>query len=286
MDAPASAPTVNSSRRTPPASIFGDLMRQVRAAGLLERRYGYYAAKIAVTAGLFAAAWVAFIIIGDSWWQLLTAGALAIVFTHLGFIGHDAGHRQIFRSRQSNEVVGLLHGNLAIGLSYGWWVDKHNRHHAHPNQEDKDPDIVIGALAFTPGQARDKRGLTRLIARHQRYFFLPLLMLEAVQLHVSSVQALFGRSVRHRGWEAGLLLAHFAAYFVLVFAILSPIKAVLFIVVHQALFGLYLGLSFAPNHKGMPMLSADDESDFLRRLVLTARNVRPGWSAAFALGGL
>jgi fatty acid desaturase len=36
----------------------------------------------------------------------------------------------------------------------------------------------------------------------------------------------------------------------------------------------------------MPMLSADDESDFLRRQVLTARNVRPGWIADFALGGL
>ena len=84
-----------------------------------------------------------------------------------------------------------MHGNLAIGLSYGWWVDKHNRHHAHPNTEDKDPDIDIGALAFTAGQARAKRGrVTRFIARHQRYLFFPLLLLEAVQLHVSSVQAL------------------------------------------------------------------------------------------------
>ena len=60
----------------------------------------------------------------------------------------------------------------------------------------------------------------------------------------------------------------------------------MFIGVQQGLLGLYLGVSFAPNHKGMPMLSADDESDFLRRQVLTARNVRGSWLVDFALGGL
>ena len=68
--------------------------------------------------------------------------------------------------------------------------------------------------------------------------------------------------------------------------VLSPLKAAVFIVVQQALFGLYLGCSFAPNHKGMPMLTADDQSDFLRRQVLTARNVRGNWLIDFALGGL
>jgi fatty acid desaturase len=140
-----------------PGSDYADLMRRVRTAGLLDRRLGYYLRKIAVTGGLLAAAWTGFVLLGDSWWQVAVAAFLAVVFTQIGFIGHDAGHRQIFRSRRANYLVGLVHGNLAIGLSYGWWVDKHNRHHAHPNQEDKDPDIDIGALAFTAGQARAKR---------------------------------------------------------------------------------------------------------------------------------
>jgi len=38
--------------------------------------------------------------------------------------------------------------------------------------------------------------------------------------------------------------------------VLSPVKAVVFIIVQQGLFGLYLGSSFAPNHKGMPILDA------------------------------
>ncbi len=276
----------DSLQSTRPGSIYSDLMRQVKGARLLDRRYAYYLTRIAVTGGLLVGVWVLFVVVGNSWWQMFVAVLLAFVFTQLGFLGHDAGHRQIFRSKLANYVVGLVHGNLAIGLSYGWWVDKHNRHHAHPNQEDKDPDIHIGALAFTARQARGKQGLTRFVARHQRYLFLPLLLLEAVQLHLSSVQALISRRIKNRSWEALLLLAHIGGYLTIVFLVLSPVKALVFIVVQQALFGLYLGLSFAPNHKGMPILDADDETDFLRRQVLTSRNVRGGWLVDFFLGGL
>jgi fatty acid desaturase len=261
-------------------------MRQVKGAGLLDRRPGYYVARIAITAGLLVGGWGLFVWLGSSWWQLLVAVLMAIVFTQLGFIGHDAGHRQIFQSKRANYLVGLIHGNVAIGLSYGWWVDKHNRHHANPNHEEKDPDVRIGALAFTAGQAGMKRGVNRFITRHQRYLFLPLLLLEAVQLHLASIRALLGRGVRHRTWESLLLLVHIAGYLTLVFLILSPLKAVAFILVQQALFGLYLGLSFAPNHKGMPMLSDEENTDYLRRQVLTSRNIRGGWLTDLALGGL
>jgi fatty acid desaturase len=267
-------------------SDYADLLRRVKAAGLLDRRRGYYLTRIAVTGLLLVAGWVAFVLLGDSWWQLVVAGFLAVVFTQIGFIGHDAGHRQIFRSRRANYLVGLLGGNLAIGLSYGWWVDKHNRHHAHPNQEDKDPDIDIGALAFTARQAWGKRGVARIVARHQRYLFLPLLLLEAVQLHISSIGALARRGMRNRSWEALFLGAHLVGYFTATLLVLPPAKAAAFVVVQQALFGLYLGLAFAPNHKGMPILSAEDQTDFLRRQVLTARNVRGNWLVDFALGGL
>jgi fatty acid desaturase len=108
-------------------------------------------------------------------------------------------------------------------------------------------------------------------------------LLEAVQLHICSVRA---RGMRNRWWEALMLGLHAAGYLTAVLLVLSPLKAAVVIVVQQALFGLYLGCSFATNHKGMPMLSADDQSDFLRRQVLTARNVRGGRLVDFALGGL
>ena len=105
-------------------------------------------------------------------------------------------------------------------------------------------------------------------------------------LHASSIRTLARPGCRHRAWEAALLGAHFAAYLGAVFFVLPPVKAVVFIAVQQGLLGFYLGCSFAPNHKGMPILAASDKTDFLRRQVLTSRNVRGGWVTDFALGGL
>ena len=155
-----------------------------------------------------------------------------------------------------------------------------------PQHRGADPDISVGALAFTAAQARASRGFARLVFRYQAYLFFPLLLLEAVNLHVASARALTRRAARHRFWEKALITAHAVGYLTAVFLVLSPVKAVAFIIVQQGLFGLYLGCSFAPNHKGMPILDADDQSDFLRRQALTSRNVRGGGLTDFALGGL
>ena len=287
---PTGLPTVERAPATtvpqPRGSQYSRLLQHVRSAGLLQRRSRYYVWKIAVTTALLAAGWTAFALIGDSWWQLLTAAFLAFVFTQLGFLGHDAGHRQIFASRRANYVLGVLHANLAIGLSYGWWIDKHNRHHAHPNQHGKDPDIEVGALAFSASDAIAQRRVFQLIYRYQAWLFFPLLLLEGLHLHVASVRALFGRAGRGRLWETALFAVHVVGYLAAVFLVLSPLHAVVFIAVQQGLFGVYLGCSFAPNHKGMAMLSADDRSSFLHRQVLTSRNVRGNRFVDFLLGGL
>lgn len=274
--------TVGGSR----GSDYAKLLRQVKSAGLLDSRRGYYVAKIIVVGGLLLAGAAGFVWLGDSWWQLIVAAFLAFVFAQIGFIGHDAGHRQIFLPGRANYLAGILHANLLVGLSYGWWVDKHNRHHAHPNDEDRDPDVQIAALALTARQASLKTGPIRFIARHQRYVFLPLLLLEALQLHVKSIQALAQRRLRHRGAETTLLVLHTLGYLTALLVVLSPLKALVFLIVHQGLFGLYLGLSFAPNHKGMPVLTGDQKTDYLRRQVLTSRDIHGGWLVDQLLGGL
>jgi fatty acid desaturase len=278
----ADPPDAAVSRGSP----FSQLLHGVKKAGLLERRSRYYAWKITLTAALWVGGWVAFVMIGDSWWQVGVAVFFAVIFTQLGFLGHDAGHRQVFGSRRANHVIGVMLANLAIGLSYGWWIDKHSRHHAHPNDEDKDPDIGVGAFVFTTAQAKASRGFSRWRYRYQAYAFFPLLLLEAINLRVASIRYLAGRDERRRAREVLLLGAHMAAYLIVVFVVLSPIHAVVFVAVHQGLFGLYMGCSFAPNHKGMPTLSHAEENDFLRRQVLTSRNVRGGWFVDLALGGL
>jgi fatty acid desaturase len=278
---PAGQPAPRARR----GSDFAEVSRRVKDAGLLARRPGYYAVKIALTAGLLVAGWAAFLLLGRSWWQLMTAVVLGVLFTQVAFLGHDAGHKQILRTGRGSYVLGLLHGNLAVGLSFGWWMDKHNRHHAHPNQEGSDPDIGTGAMVFIPGQAR-RRWIGRLLTRAQAYYFFPLLLLEGLNLHVAGLLALRERPPGRRAVEALLLAAHLAGYLVLVFVVLSPVQALAFVAVQQGVFGLYMGCSFAPNHKGMPILAPEDNLDYLRRQVLTSRNVRGGWLVDTVLGGL
>jgi fatty acid desaturase len=56
--------------------------------------------------------------------------------------------------------------------------------------------------------------------------------------------------------------------------------------VQQGVFSLYLGISFAPNHKGMPVIESATAAGFARRQVTTARNVSGGRLTTFMLGGL
>jgi fatty acid desaturase len=265
---------------------FAELSRTLRDRGLFARRRGYYAMKISATAVALVALIAVAVVLGNSWWNVLVAVGLAFVMTQMGFIGHDAGHRQICRRRGGNDLIGLLHANLLTGFSFGWWLSKHNRHHAHTNSPGKDPDIAPGALAFTPTQVEGRGRVGRLFARFQAVLLLPLLFLEAVNLHVNSIVALARRRDRPALIEAGLLTVHMSVFFAAPFLLLSPLKAVVFIAIVQALFGFYLGASFVTNHVGMPTLAGADELGFLRRQVLTSRNVSGRSLTGFFFGGL
>jgi fatty acid desaturase len=265
-------------------SDYARLALRVNEAGLMRRRPGYYVARIGLLATCYAGGVAAFVALGDTWWQLLLAVGFAVLFGQVALVSHDLAHRQVFRSRRPTEIAGLVAGNLGVGMSYGWWMDKHTRHHANPNHEELDPDVAPDILVWSGDQARASRGVPRFLGRWQAFLFFPLLTLEGINLHVAGVRAL--PNLKRRGLEAALLLTHFAGYLAMLFLVLSPGKAVLFLVVHQALWGVYMGSIFAPNHKGMPMFSGDERPDFLRRQVLTSRNVRGNWLVDNALGGL
>ncbi|WP_327089160.1 acyl-CoA desaturase [Nonomuraea sp. NBC_01738] len=267
-------------------SDFARLVRQIQDAGLLDRRPVYYAVRFGLVGIAFLGSWGLFFWVGDSWLQLLVAVVLAIVFAQFGFVAHDLGHRQVFRTRKPSEIVGRVIGNLCIGLGWGWWTDKHSRHHANPNHEDHDPDVSPSVIVWSTDQVIRSHGLPRFIAKYQAYWFFPLLTLEAWHLHIASFKAALRPGMRDRLLEITLLTAHFVWYFGLIFATLPFGKALLFLIVHQGVFGVYLGSTFAPNHKGMPILTAADQLDFLRKQVLTSRNVRGGRFTDVALGQL
>ncbi|AJT62584.1 hypothetical protein T261_0895 [Streptomyces lydicus] len=268
-------------------SEFAPLLREIKDRGLLNRRRGYYARTIVLNSLALATAWTGVMLAGESWWVLLLAVPLGVFSGRTGFLGHDAGHQQIAGSRQANRVLGLIHGNLLLGMSYGWWNDKHNRHHAHPNHVGKDPDVDVGALVWTQAQAVERKGFARFVTKHQARLFFPMLLLEGFALKVASIVDLKRQPPRERAVEGALLAVHLVGYAVLLLSAMPVGVAAVFALLHHALFGLHLGCSFAPNHKGMPTLKADGERwGHLRRQVLTSRNVRGGRVTDWFLGGL
>jgi fatty acid desaturase len=287
-DKPSPSDAPASRIRDRAGSSFTALTRSIHEMGLMRRRYGYYWAKL-IGAVLILAAWVVgFILIGDSWWQLANAAVLAVVMTQIAFLGHDAAHRQIFKSGRWNDWVSLIIANLLVGMSYGWWQSKHNRHHANPNKEGADPDIALAAIAMTPTQAtRHRSRLMRWLVAHQGWYFFPILLLEGLSLHKDGISRIISRDKIQRRWlEISLITFRLAGLAALVFLVLPPEKAVAFLAVQLAVFGLYMGSSFAPNHIGMPLVSAKLKLDFLRRQVLMSRNISGGPLISVFMGGL
>ena len=269
-------------------SLFGDLMRDVREQGLLERRYLYYWTHITLTVGAFAAIWVGFFLLGNSWWQLALAAALGLVVTQFGFLGHDAAHRQIFASAGWNAWAARIFAGAFAGLSFAWWRAKHNLHHKAPNQEGIDPDIAAGVIAFTPEIVAQRTGFAGWFARHQGWLFFPLLTLEGLNLHVASVQAARDKTSTQpwRRTELAIVVTRLTAYVAVLLAFLPLGKALAFFAVQMAVFGVCLGASFAPAHKGMPIVPPEMKLDFLRRQVMVSRNVRGNPLTDVAMGGL
>ncbi|MFD8318130.1 fatty acid desaturase family protein [Kitasatospora purpeofusca] len=267
-------------------SDFAQLARRINEEGLLDRRPGYYTVRIGLTLAAFAGGWYALFALGDTWLQLALAAGMSVVFTQLGLLAHDLAHRQVFGGRRASETGGRIVANLLMGMSYGWWMSKHTRHHANPNHEGRDPDVSPDIVVWSQQQAREASGAARFIGRRLAFLFVPLLCLEGLNLSWNSFRALRNPAMKRPRLEGALLVLHFAAYFGVVLAALPAGKAIAFLAVHQALLGILLGCVFAPNHKGMLMVTPEMRLDFLRRQVLTSRNVRGNPVLDTLMGGL
>jgi fatty acid desaturase len=291
LEAASSAAAV---RATGGSSQYSRLLALVKAEGLLQKQPKFYLKRLAILSALALATWgglvVAALLSGPWVWALGLPLALfqGILAAQFGFIAHEAAHRQIFTSNRLNDRVGLVLANGLAGLSYGFWLKKHNRHHAQPNTIGKDPDIAIRVLAFTPEAVAAKPWPERIITRHQGILFPILLTLTGFDLLMDSVVSVFrkDRSLGLRLVEAALMAARTAlpiAFFLLAFGWVAG--AVLWLGFMLS-FGLFMGGAFAPNHKGMPLIPRDSKISFFQRQVLTSRNISPSWLTDNLMGGL
>lgn len=266
---------------------YQELSRVVREAGLLGRTRWFYITLLAALGTALAGLTAGSVLLGHSWFQLLLAGALGVLLTQVAFVAHEASHRQVFTSGRANDRLGRILANGVVGISHAWWMSKHSRHHANPNQLGKDPDIAMDTIVFVEQDARGRTGFKGALTKVQGWAFFPLLLLEGLNLHLTSIRSLIGSGrSRPRTVELIVLVARLGLYVGAVLWFLPVGMAFAFLGVQVAVFGVYMGASFAPNHKGMPLVPAESRLDFLSKQVLTSRNISGGTPMSMAMGGL
>jgi fatty acid desaturase len=280
------APVRSGLEELRPRDDYAVLRRVIGERGLLDKHPGYYGLHALVLVGFFALICTCLALTGDARLRVLCALPAAFLFGQLGFFAHDAAHAQVFRTPRRNYLLSVVLFNLLLGGSRGWWTDKHNLHHGCPNQVGIDPDAEFSVLALSADQALAARGVPRLMMRYQAQLIIPLLFLEAINIHVHSIRFVLRRNLRNPGIEAVMLVVHYVLYLGAIPYFLGLSTGLLFIAVHQALLGLYLGAAFITNHIGMVVPQPQDGMDFLTSQVVTARNVRGRGVVDVAFGSL
>ncbi|GAA1920957.1 acyl-CoA desaturase [Microbacterium aoyamense] len=271
----------------PIARSYTQVSEVVRETGLLARTPIFYAIVGAVLLLGLAGCVAGFVLLGPSWFQLLIAGALGILLTQVSFLAHESAHKQILTTGPANDRVGRFLAAGIVGISYSWWNSKHSRHHANPNQVGRDPDIEVDTIRFLEADAAKVSGPMAFITRKQGWLFFPLLTLEGLNLHYLGLKHLFSRGeIKGRWVELSMIAARFAVLLTPIFFFLPLGMAFAFLGVQLAVFGVYMGASFAPNHKGMPIIAPGAKLDFFSKQVRTSRNIRGGWWATWLMGGL
>lgn len=254
------------------SQIYRELRVKAQKAGYLSPTYIYY----------FFLSMVDFVAFGFSLLLIYKAQSLLAVIgaslcvgfwtVHLGGLTHDFGHRQVFRSPLLNDIFGMFVG-LLTATPYKVWKFNHNLHHAHPNEQEKDPD-VDSFFTFVEDRETHKTGFKGFVRRNQHIMYFPLMCFAGASFRIKGLIHLI-KEFKPRPWLDIIVLAiGILAWFVGPFFIFPFWKALLFIIIYNAIGGLYLGNIFAPNHKGMPQLRPDVEYSFFEQQVITARNVK------------
>jgi fatty acid desaturase len=284
---------ITSTRAT---TSFNEVLGRVKAAGLLKKKPSFYVIRLAVISLLATGLWTLGGFIGlltsqNNVWIIAgfgVAGLLGILSAQYGFIAHEAAHRQIFRNNKANDWLGLVLANLFAGLSYGFWLRKHNKHHQRPNQIGEDPDIAIRVLSFTPESRDSKKGIERWFSNRQGYLFPVLLLFTGFDLLLDSMSNLrrTDRSLKIRLLEFSLMIVRQTAPYVVMALMFGWLWAIALWFFMMMVFGFFMGAAFAPNHKGMPLVAKDTKLDFFSRQVYTSRNIKGSWLKDNLMGGL
>ena len=262
-----------------------DLRAEIERQGLM-RSTGLWRRKLLIWLPAFVLSYVGLLALRFGWLWLGCVPLAAVGILTMGYVGHDAGHYALSRKRWINDVWGQLAMTVLCGMCFGFWRSRHNRHHAHCQQLEGDPDMRFSSVfSVYPGSKSWRTGLGRFFLRIQKWTFWPLASFFWVSLRSDAIRDLFQRPNETRV-DRFLLPLHWLLLLVvpgLVFGWPAAISAYLTM---SCLSSLMTASVFIPNHIGMRRLGPGEEVSFLEQQVTTSRNITNPRLLDFYYGGL
>lgn len=264
---------------------YEQLRLQMLAQGLFRRTYGYYAIYGFLLMSCTALSLYVITLTSSPFVQFFNAILLGVCFVQAGMLGHDLSHNEVFSSHRLNKFFAVLVWGLFAAASEGKWYEKHNDHHKHVNRVNHDPDLDIPFL-FSEKQLADRsQFFKRYILPYQHVLFFCFLPLVYLGIHRESLKYISRHPSPRSIAEFALFAIHFTVLLYLLFAYLPVSVAIMFFVVHALVGGLYMGLAFAPNHKGEEITDESTPVTWVNQITST-RDLYPTWFVFHAMGGL
>ncbi len=273
------------ANRLLPLEDYNALRAQAESQGLFERtRFRYLCSVGAGIVGMIASLF--FVTLTDNIFvQFINAVFFVFSSIRVGTASHDLSHNMVFSSPTVNRNVGTVTWALLVGMSGEKWFLNHNLHHKHVNHIGYDPDVTI-PFVFSEKQFSERpTPRFRWLFAYQHLTFwvaLPFVYISYVARDILFV--LKNPSLRNV-FELVLIALHFSILFFIALYFLPLVTAFVYLATIILVGGAYLGIIFAPNHKGMEEIGPDEAESWTQQISST-RNITPSGTIFFLYGGL
>jgi fatty acid desaturase len=262
-----------------------DLHARLDERGLFEPCH-FWMRKLSIWVPTFFLSYVGLLVLpfGPVWVILAVAASVGLLT--MGYVGHDAGHHALSKTRWVNDFWGQFGMTFLCGMSFGFWRSRHNAHHVHCQEVDGDPDMHFGVLfSVYPDSANWQTPLGRFFLKIQKWTFWPLSSLYWITLRYDGIRDLFQRPEETK-IDRFLMPLHWLALLVVPGVIFGWHAALLAYITVSCISSLMTASVFIPNHWGMRRLGRDHGIGYLEQQVTTSRNISNPRLLDFYYGGL
>lgn len=262
-----------------------DLQAELDDKGLFDPT-PYWRWKLLLWLPTFFLSYGALIVVPFGPWWLLLVPLCSVAMLTMGFVGHDAGHYALSRKPWINGFWGQFAMTFLCGMSFGFWRSRHNKHHAHCQEIEGDPDMHFGVLfSVYPNSANWQTPLGRKFLRIQKWAFWPLACFYWVTLRYDAVRDLFQRP-KETKIDRFVLPLHWLVLVIIPGLTLGWVPTIVAYLAMSSLSSLMTASVFIPNHIGMRRLAEGEELSYFEQQITTSRNIVNPPLLDFYYGGL